>query len=170
MKKEHGFSLVEVTIAMGVAVVSLTSLLGLLPIGITNNQSSISQTSAASLGRVILADLQSTPVTKPASEQKSPLMSIPVPYTGSPRHTVFFSDDGTPVGAVDSDATLSAAPGLSPYFRATLFFSTADDSSQKDATKVRILITWPASADKAASALPSHYAGSYELVSAFNRN
>jgi uncharacterized protein (TIGR02598 family) len=170
MKTDHGFSLVEVTIAMGVAVVSLISLLGLLPIGISNNHTSISQTSAACLGRMILADLQSTPVTKPATEQKSPLINIPFPCTGTPIHTVFFSDDGTPIGTVDSDATPSTDRSLSPHFRATLFFTNATDASQKNATKVRILITWPALADKAASALPNHYTGSFELVSAFNRN
>src|SRR4051812_39938473 len=46
IKKARGFSLVEVTLALGVAAICLIVLMGLLPVGVKTQQNSIQQTTA----------------------------------------------------------------------------------------------------------------------------
>ena len=64
-----GFSLLEVTIALGIAAFCLITLLGLLPLGMQTNQSAISQTAAASVLSSVVADLRATPKANPTSPQ-----------------------------------------------------------------------------------------------------
>jgi len=55
------FSLVEVTLALGVAAIALLAIFGLLPVGINNNQASIQQTAATNIATGIIADLKQVP-------------------------------------------------------------------------------------------------------------
>src|SRR5256884_2039571 len=64
-----GFSLVEVTLALGVAAFCLIALLGLLPLGMQTNQSAVSQTAAASILSSLVADLRATARSNPTSPQ-----------------------------------------------------------------------------------------------------
>ena len=64
-----GFSLVEVTLALGVAAFCLIALLGLLPLGMQTNQSAVSQTAAASILSSVVADLRATARSNPTSPQ-----------------------------------------------------------------------------------------------------
>lgn len=52
-----GFSLTEVVIAMGVAAVAFTSLMGLFPLGLATSRESYEETQGALLARTILEDL-----------------------------------------------------------------------------------------------------------------
>jgi hypothetical protein len=61
------FSLVEVTLALGVAAFCLIALFGLLPIGLKTDQSAIRQTTANGILSAIVADLRATPVTSNTS-------------------------------------------------------------------------------------------------------
>src|SRR5206468_11588524 len=58
VRRIGGFSLVEVTLALGVAAICLILLLGLLPIGIKTQQSGAQQTIANQIMTVILSDLR----------------------------------------------------------------------------------------------------------------
>ena len=157
-----GFSLVEVVLALGVASVSLLAILALLPVSVSNNQRTLQQTVDTSLVRAIAADLIDTPLTT----QTSPRYQIVIPTTGSTTvHTVFLKEDGTAGGAPDIDAD----PTQDPKCRATIFFRAPPDTTQKTATGVRILLTWPALADPVAAATPSRFSGSYEAYIALNR-
>jgi len=57
-RRPSGFSLVEVTLAIGIIALTILSTLGLLGVGMGMNRDSVAQTGAASLVREIVADLQ----------------------------------------------------------------------------------------------------------------
>jgi uncharacterized protein (TIGR02598 family) len=144
-----GFSLVEVTLALAVAAFCLIVILGLLPVGLNSNQASIKQTVAASLARGIISDLRATPKTTSTST----LYSIPIP-TPTVGTTLYLKQDAT-----------KAASATGNEYCVTLNI-TAPADSQKAATMVRLLITWPA----AAKVFPPSYTGSYEIFTAIDRN
>ena len=156
-----GFSLVEVTLAVGIAAFCLLSIMALFPTSLATNQITIQQTANTNLAAAIAADLRATPITL----STSPRYGIAIPTTGGATHTIFLQDDGT-AGAQDADAI----PSQNPRYRATITFAAPADSSQKTATGVRILLTWPALADPVASATPSKFTGVYEVYTALNRN
>jgi uncharacterized protein (TIGR02598 family) len=155
------FSLVEVTLAVGIAAFCLLTIMALFPTGLATNQITIQQTVNTSLAAAIAADLRATPITSSTSSR----YGVTIPATGSATHTIFLQHDET-VGAQDADAV----PSQNPKYRATITFTAPNNSSQKTATGVRILITWPALADPVAIATPSKYTGAYEVYTALNRN
>jgi type II secretory pathway pseudopilin PulG len=58
LRRIGGFSLVEVTLALGIAAICLTVLLGLLPAGLKTQQASAQQTIANQIMTVLLSDLR----------------------------------------------------------------------------------------------------------------
>jgi type II secretory pathway pseudopilin PulG len=177
------FSLVEVTLALGVMAFCLVALLGLLPVGMNSNRAALEQTAAASVANAVAVDLRQTPlaVTGSAnpslSHRKSPRFQIPVPLpaTSAPTPTpspvtMFFTEDGTAAGAVGADAD----PTTNPRYRvSSTFYPPVSPSSlfnQHPATLVKIQVTWPALADPSAAATPTNFSGSFETMIALDRN
>lgn len=58
IKSTSGFSLVEVTLALGICAFCLISLVALLPSGITATQNASKETTAANIASAILSDFQ----------------------------------------------------------------------------------------------------------------
>ncbi|EDY20612.1 hypothetical protein CfE428DRAFT_1809 [Chthoniobacter flavus Ellin428] len=164
--RHSGFSLVEVALALGIAVFALVAIIGLIPVGLNSNQASSEQTVAAGLAAGLVADLRTTPVVVPAAEENSPRYQVPLPLSGSVTHSLFLKEDGSVAGGIDANAD----PSLDPRYRVTLFITAPTDTTQKTATTVRILITWPAMADPKGAVAPAKYSGSYEVITALNRN
>jgi uncharacterized protein (TIGR02598 family) len=164
-RQSSGFSLVEVTLALGVASFCLLAIFGLLPVGVASNQASIEQTAAAGIVAAVNADLRATPVTQPASDQESPRFKWMIPKadgtaTGTVPQTRFLRSDGAEV----------ANTGIaSARYRVNLWFSPPG-ADQKHATNARILVTWPALADSDPSMAPSKFSGSFEVMTALDRN
>jgi len=157
----HAFSLVEVTIALGIASFCLLVAFGLLPIGMATNRDSIEQTTAASLSSSIVADLRSTSTGLPGSAS-SPRYGVVFPAAGNGSQvTSFFL---TPDGSTNNPG---ASTG-SPLFRATI--TVATPATGRAASTGRVWITWPAMADQNINALPSHYSGSFITVVGLDRN
>ena len=143
----NAFSLVEVTLALGIAAFCLLAIFGLLPVGIKSQQNAIGQTVAAGIATGIVADLRTTPATN----------------TTSPNYKITIPGDTKLYLREDGSAT---TPGDSKY----LAFITFPGAPQgKAATLVHLLITWPAAADLNNNP-PSNYSGSFEAVSALDRN
>jgi uncharacterized protein (TIGR02598 family) len=165
-KRSGAFSLVEVAIALGIVGFAFVAIMGLIPIGVNTNQTSSEQTAAAGLVTGIVADLRAAPVSIPPAASTSPRFQVPLPASGSAQHTLFLREDGSAIGQVDSNAD----PTQDLRYRATFFITAPTTVSQKTATIVRLLITWPAMADPQASTPPSKFNGSYEIVTALNRN
>jgi len=90
---------------------------------------------------------------------------IPIPAS-TEMHTVFLKEDGT----LASNADANADPTQNPRYRATLVFTVPPATSKCFGTLVRVLITWPALADKTGNAAPVNFAGSYETLTALDRS
>ncbi len=172
-KKRAAFSLVEVTLALGIAAFCLLAIFGLLPTGLNSNQTSIHQTVASGLASMLVTDLRATPKAAPGTTTayKSPRFLIPIPAFGNATHTLFLKEDGSISGTIDQSAN-----GLSsPLYRAMLEFKgpalrTPPNQMDKRAMTVRVLITWPALADSTANTIPTKFAGSFETVTTLDRN
>jgi uncharacterized protein (TIGR02598 family) len=117
-RHHSAFSLVEVTLALGVAAFALVAIFGLLPVGLNSNQASIEQTTATSLATRISADLRKpVSATAPATGKISKYYQIPIQLAGdvNKTRTVFLRVDGsvaqtaTPT-VVDQDANMSQNP------------------------------------------------------------
>ncbi len=174
MKKnpDSAFSLVEVTLALGVAAFCLLAIFGLLPVGLQSNQTSVEQTAAAGIARTILSDLRST---TPLTTGTSPRFSFKIPAaggtaSGNTPQMVYFTEDGNTIGTgiVGNAATVS---GTTTRYLASVGFTPPTPASNRTTTAVRVLITWPALANGSnTTAWPTKFSGSYEIVTALDRN
>ena len=147
------FSLVEVTIAIGIAGFCLLALFGLLPISLKSNQAAIQQTLVNSLLSSVAADLRNTPPTSPrGAATSSPQFEIPIPANlQGASNTFYFTGEG--------QATNQAGA----RFRLTVTFPT-NGPGVRSASLANVKITWPpgAAVDKAS--------GSAETFVALDRN
>jgi uncharacterized protein (TIGR02598 family) len=144
-----GFSLVEVTLALGVAAFCLVAIFGLLPLGVQTSQSSISQTAAASLLSSVVADLRATPKINLTSSQYG--------ITFGTAKLLFFDGEGRSVTATDPNAT--------PRYRVTITFPSSPTGTFAP-TFVSLKVTWPALVDPATTTP----VGSVETFAAFDRH
>jgi uncharacterized protein (TIGR02598 family) len=144
---QRAFSLVEVTIALGIVSFCLIAILGLLPAGLNTNKASVQQNAAANLASLIASDLRSTPATT----NRSTCYGLELPAGGTGNKSVLLDESG----AVASDAA-------SAVFLATV--TVVAPASGVTASSARILITWPAAADITKAS------GSFETVVGLNRN
>src|SRR6266404_4337351 len=95
LRRVNAFSLVELTLALGVAAFCLLAVFGLMPIGVQTNRNATSQTAAANIMASVLADIRTTAKATP-SATPSPLYNISVPARGDSNatpQTLYF--DGT---------------------------------------------------------------------------
>ena len=141
--RKRAFSLVEVTVALGIAGFCLIAIFGLLPAGLNANKSGIQQNAAANLAAMIASDLRATPPTT----NKSAIFSIGIPTAGT---TKFLTESGavTDMGAAD--------------YRAAVTISSPPAGAPRAASTARILITSPASA--------TNTTASFEAVIGLDRN
>ena len=144
-----GFSLVEVTLALGVTAFCLLALFGLLPLGLRANQNSISQTAAASVLSSVIADLRATPKTSSISSQYD--------ITFGEAKSLYFDGEGRAVTPTDPNAT--------PRYRVTISFPASPAGSFAP-TFVSLKLTWPAMVDPAITAP----AGLVETFAALDRH
>lgn len=151
----YGFSLVEVTLALGVAAVSLLIIFSLLPIGLQTNQRSIEQTASADILSVVAADLRATPVTNPrGGPTTSTQFGISIPAAGGTgTTTLFFNSAGQSNSSQQSDSR----------YRITITF-LSNGGGLKTAIFSDLKVTWPAAAAIA------NAQGSAEMFTAFDRN
>jgi uncharacterized protein (TIGR02598 family) len=149
-RSRAGFSLVEVTLALGVAAVCLLAVFGLLPIALKTQQIAIEQTAATRIISAAVSDLRNTPPTAPTS----PLFTISVPAnTASSSSILYF----------DTEGHSSAAINAQSRYRLTLTF-TPNSTGGRGATFVHLLLTWPAAASS------DNAGGSSETFVALDRN
>lgn len=144
-----GFSLVEVTLALGVAAFCLIAIFGLLPLGIQLNQNAISQTAAASVLSSVVADLRATPKANPAS----PLYDI----TFGTAKLLYIDGEGSSVSPTD--------PNASARYRVTVTFHPSSAGAFAP-TFANLKVTWPALIDPATTT-PM---GLVEIFAAFDRH
>src|SRR5438874_13512567 len=69
LRRVHAFSLVELTLALGIAAFCLLAVFGLVPIGVQTNRNATSQSAATNITAAVVADLRATPNTSTTSAQ-----------------------------------------------------------------------------------------------------
>ena len=162
-QSKDGFSLVEVTLALGIAAFCLIAVFGLIPVAALTNRNATSQTRATNITAAVIADLRATPKTNSASLQ------FAIPFFTS-NTTRYFDSQGQ--CSCDSAGTqrpnpltrtcsASWSPALQPRYRVTITWSGSTTLPYAD-----VKVTWPAAADPA-TITPS---GSTEMFAAFDRN
>jgi len=160
MKKRNraieAFTLVEVTIALGVVVFCLVSVFGLLAVGTNLSQISIDQTAAVNILTQVSSDLNATPnpVPKNSTAQTSTVFNVVIPASGTATSTtpttLYIGDDGQPTTATNTA-------------RYQLNIWTTGSSATTQETTARLLISWPA------QAAYTNAQGSVESLIAINR-
>ena len=145
LQRIESFSLVEVTIALGVAAFCLVAIFGLLPIGFQTNQNAVSQTASASILSAVVCDLRATPV----ASGTSPQFGINI---GSST-ILYFDSEGKP------------ATSTNARYRVTIAFRT-NPAGATAATFAHLKVSWPAAADPAVTTA----SGSVESFAAFDRH
>jgi len=168
MKAKHrlhklaAFSLVEITLALGVGAFCLIAVLGMLPVALKTQQASASQTKANAIISQIIDSLRADVRLPPGQASKAEgewanlhghWKAVAVP------DNLFFTSDGDQTGAV-TQGPPPAAP-TDAVFRATvtyLFPPTATTSIAK------ITVSWPA-----AQSDLTKVAGSIDMFAAVNR-
>jgi uncharacterized protein (TIGR02598 family) len=130
-----GFSLVEVTLALGVAALCLLAVFGLFPIGLKTQQAAIEQTAATRIISAAVSDLRNTG----RLAASSPLFSVSLPAnTVSSSSALYF----------DTEGHASPALGAASRYRLTITF-TANSTAGRGATFAHLLVSWPAAANTA---------------------
>ena len=151
-----GFSLVEITLALGVAAFCLIAVLGMLPVGLKTQQTSIQQTIANNITSQLIGDLRAA-YSGPGSNTSQfgiELKKLPPgqqkKYSPSP---AYFALDGT-----QQNGSAGA------IFKATITYFSATDVTDATLTLVDITISWPA-----AQSDLTKVAGSVETVAVIDR-
>jgi uncharacterized protein (TIGR02598 family) len=136
------FSLVEVTLALGIAAFCLIAAFGLIPVGVQTNRNATSQTAATNIIASVIADMRAT------TSSTSPQYGI----TFGAAKTLYF----------DGAGQFTISLGAKSRYRAKITFP----SSPPGLSYADVKVTWPAPVDPATAA-PS---GSVEMFAAFDRN
>ena len=143
--KTAGFSLVEVTLALGVAALSLVVLLGLLPTGVKTQQTSIQQTTANQIISQIYSFLRADVRLPPGQQNKVCGDNNVCDWGSLSTHwrdraqpdTLYFTNDAQQVG-------LNGTPPANAVFRAKIAYRSPPTETTALAT---IRVSWPAPVD-----------------------
>jgi uncharacterized protein (TIGR02598 family) len=138
---QYGFSLVELTLAIGVAAFCLIAVFGLIPVGVQTNRNATSQTAATNIMAAVVADLRATPTTN-----ISPQFAI----TFGTNKTLFFDSTGNFTTLLDANS----------HYQVNITWNSAPSGLRY----ANIKVTWPAAANTAIAS------GSVETFAALDRN
>ena len=141
--KTTAFSLVEVTLALGIAAFCLIAVLGLLPTGLKTQQASIQQTTANQIISTIFADLRADIRLPPGLDSKVCGDNPPCAWGDLHGHwhdvatpfTLYFTNEAKQTGALNGD------PPADAVFRATIIYRFPPSETT---TLANITVTWPA--------------------------
>ena len=133
---KHGFSLVEVTLALGVASFALLAIFAVLPVGIGAHQSAMQQTAATNIATAIITDLRQTPDSFSTQNKISARYEINIASSGT--LTFYLDSSGNKVPQTEAKA----------YFKAQIVFVEPVATQDRVATKGVVTISWPAMAER----------------------
>ena len=143
------FSLVEVTLALGLAGFCLITVFGLMPVGVQTNRNATSQTAATNIMAAVVADLRATPKANTTSTQFSMTFGTNRCADGCSQPPLYFNSTG------------QFTTSLGPNSRYQLSVTWYGSSGLRYAD---LKVNWPA------AATPANAAGSTEMFVAFDRN
>jgi uncharacterized protein (TIGR02598 family) len=137
------FSLIEVTLALGIAAFCLIAVLGLMPVAVLANRNATSRTAATNIMAAVVADLRAIPTTKTTSAQFSIVFGT--------AKTLYFDNTGQ----------FATTPGTNSRYQVNV---TWPDSGWTLLKYADVKVWWPAAATAA------NASGSTEMFAAFDRN
>ena len=143
MKRQitSAFSLIELTLAIGIAAVCLLAVIGLVPVAVLTTRNATSQTAATNVMAAVVADLRATPKGNNTSAQFA--------ITFGTAQTLYFDDTGQ----------FSTSLGPNSRYQVNVTWSGSAALRYAD-----VKVTWPAAAAAA------NATGSIEMFAAFDRN
>jgi Tfp pilus assembly protein PilV len=139
------FSLVEVTLALGIAAVCLISVIGIIPVGVKTTRDATSQTAATNIMAAVIADLRATPTTTNSSLQ------FGLGFGSAGTQTRYFDGSGMPSLSLTANSR----------YRSDITWSVPPTGLRY----VDVKVWWPAAAGTSDTA-----SGSTEMFAAFDRN
>jgi uncharacterized protein (TIGR02598 family) len=143
------FSLVELTLAIGIAGFCLITVFALVPIAVLANRNATSQTAATNIMAAVVADLRATPRTANISSQFT--------ITFGTNKTLYF----------DSSGRFTTSLSTNSRYQLSVTFSQQSPSPTPPVSPTiyaDLKVTWPAAATAA------NATGSAETLAAFDRN
>jgi type II secretory pathway pseudopilin PulG len=166
------FSLVEVTLALGVAALCLLVLLGLLPAGVKTQQNSIQQTTANQILSQICSFLRAD-VRLPPGLYKQVCPDPPDPDVGcnwddlhghwaqvaQPPDTLYYTHAGKQTGGINQ-----STPPADAVFRVKITYNPTPPTGSTSVANV--VVSWPAAVDPDNGGVP---AGLVKELLAVNR-
>jgi uncharacterized protein (TIGR02598 family) len=147
------FSLVEVTLALGVAAVCLVAIFGLLPVGLQTNRNAIERTNSLQMLTAVAADLRATPGTGGGTSHQFQVNIPSDPTSASGTLTLYFDEHGQ----------FSNSLQVNSRYRLEITFAP-NPAGAHSATFANLRLTWPAGAN------PTDANGSSETFIALDRN
>ena len=153
----RAFTLVEVTLALGMAAISLIAIFALLPVGLQTSYSATEQTASNDILAAVISDLRAAaPTSPPGNDATSAQFGINIPRnSGGAESTVTLY--------FDSEGRVLPSPDGSRY-RLTATFPPPNGGGPRAATFADLKMTWPAFAE------PANALGSAETFIALDRN
>ena len=144
MRKNHaaGFTLIEVTLALGVASFAMLAIFGLLPVGLQSSQTSTQQTLATNIATAILADMTQVPSASAIAASSGTLSSISSEYGIDV--TKSYSSTAPKQFYVDATGAPQASATTARYRVSLTLVQSGTNSRQAD--NGMITIAWPAAA------------------------
>ena len=139
------FSLVELTLALGIAAFCLLAVFGLIPVAALTNRNATSQTAATNIMNAVVSDLRAAPTTKTKSSQ----------------FQITFATSGTQTLYFDASGTASISLTANSRYQLNVTWS---NSSWNGLLYADVKVWWPAAATAA------NASGSTEMFAAFDRN
>jgi uncharacterized protein (TIGR02598 family) len=151
------FSLVELTLALGVAAFCLIAVFGLVPVGVQTNRNATSQTAATNILSSVVSDIRASPPGQSNSKKYS------ISRSKRSGTTVCFDGQAAPTGAPIYNQNEQACTTSNSRYR--LFVKIANNPTSTlpgSPNYVYLKVIWPALASPAIT--PS---GSVEMVATY---
>ena len=165
------FSLIELTLALGIAAFCLIAVFGMLPVAALTNRNATSQTAATNIMAAVIADLRATPRTNSTSLQ------FAIQFGSSTTTTRYFDSQAQcscdPAGLRKPNpltrppsCSSTWSPALQPRYQLNVTWSTSNPTGSCSTAVpcADLKVTWPA------AATPANAIGSTEMFVAFDRN
>ena len=146
------FSLVELTLALGVAGFCLIAVFALMPVGVQTNRNATSQTAAANILSSVVSDIRASPKG----------------HANSAKYGIRRSKGNTTTLYFDSQGQFTTSPGPNSRYRLYAKIYPTIAQPMYLATYACLKVTWPAAVDPLSSTVkPS---GSLETVATYFEN
>ena len=156
------FSLVEVTLALGIAAFCLIAVFGLVPVGVQTNRNATSQTTATNILSSVVSDIRASP------KGNTTTAKYKIRRSKSNQTTVCFDGEGQPdpLGGLIGNVPCRAGNWrYRLYLRIYPLTAPPTNFTPFCATYVDLKLVWPAAADPLSTTItPS---GSVETVTSF---